>query len=404
MALVLLLPLTTAEATPSYEYVQYTGAGTSEQHTQSAVALIPAASHIDLLVPSRALSWHRAKMPAAVLKDKQRTRQVIEGILEERLLDEPSALHFSLSPRASETGEYWIGACDALWLAGHLRGLEASGRRVGRIVPEAAPGEGPAWVHVTSTSQGPWLVMTNLQESVGSLTIPLESPGQTVAVAAAIAADSPRFTAESDVVAAAESVLGHPVAPISRAQYITSRLDTEWDLAQFQFATTGKARLAKTLGQVGHALAQGPHWRAARWGLLALLASQIVGLNVWAWNERRQQQSTRDTVVETARRAFPSLKLVIDAPVQMQRELAQLRQRSGIPGPGDFETMLTAMGDSLAANARIGQLDYDGQSLRTTVIGQDGASRDELESRLRAKGYQLVQDGERLVLSEGRSR
>ena len=47
---------------------------------------------------------------------------------------------------------------------------------------------------------------------------------------------------------------------------------------------------------------------------------------------------------------------------------------------------------------------YDGQSLRTTVIGQDGASRDELESRLRAKGYQLVKDGERLVLSEGRSR
>ena len=225
-----------------------------------------------------------------------------------------------------------------------------------------------------------------------------------MAVAAAIAADSPRFTAESDAVAAAESVLGHPVAPISRAQYITSRLDTEWDLAQFQFATTGKARLAKTLGQVGHALAQGPHWRAARWGLLALLASQIVGLNVWAWNERRQQQSTRDTVVETARRAFPSLKLVIDAPVQMQRELPQLRHRSGIPGPGAFETMLTAMGDSLAANARIGQLDYDGQSLRTTVIGQDGASRDELESRLRAKGYQLVQDGERLVLSEGRSR
>lgn len=403
MPLVLILPRTPADAAPSYEYVLYSGS-TSQQHARAPISLIPSAPEIDLLVPSMALSWHRVRIPASLLKDRSRTRQTVEGTLEDRLLDDPANLHFAVSSQPTEDGTFWVGVCEADWLAGHLRGLEAAGRRVGRIIPEAAPSDGPPTAHVTGSDQGAWLIVVNPDESSGCLTVPLTPDSSLPASAVNDRPEPIPVSAESDLVSLAEATFGRPVAPVSRGQYLISRLETDWDLAQFRFATTGKARLAKSLEQFAHALVHAPRWRAARWGMLVLLASQVLGLNIWAWNERRQQQIARDSLVETAQRTFPTLKLVVDAPAQMQRELAQLRQRAGVPGPLDFEVLVATLGDSLAANARISQLEYDGQGLRVQVIGMEGPGREELVAGLQAKGYTATSEGERLVLREGAAR
>ena len=73
-------------------------------------------------------------------------RAVLEGLLEDQLLDDPPALHFALAPGAANDGKTWVAVCDKAWLRSGLQALEAAGMAVARIVPErvpAAPGDTP---------------------------------------------------------------------------------------------------------------------------------------------------------------------------------------------------------------------------------------------------------------------
>ena len=72
-----------------------------------------------------------------------------------------------------------------------------------------------------------------------------------------------------------------------------------------------------------------PEWRAARWGVAMLLLTQLIGLNAWAWKERSALQAKRDAVRTTLTTTFQSVRVVVDAPVQMEREVAALRQATG---------------------------------------------------------------------------
>jgi general secretion pathway protein L len=71
-------------------------------------------------------------------------RTALEGLLEERLLDETDAVHFALQPGARAGEPAWVGVCDRAWLRNTLQILEAAGRHATRIVPEFAPEGSPA--------------------------------------------------------------------------------------------------------------------------------------------------------------------------------------------------------------------------------------------------------------------
>jgi hypothetical protein len=70
---------------------------------------------------------------------------------------------------------------------------------------------------------------------------------------------------------------------------------------------------------------------------LLLLAANLIGLNAWAWKEQASWQSRRSAIDSTLTRTFPAVKVVVDAPVQMAREVAALRQATGAPSGSDLE-------------------------------------------------------------------
>ena len=117
--------------------------------TGAAATLSNHAGEVVAVVPHSRLSWLRVQLPPASYGP--RLRQVLHGLLEDRLLDEPQLLHLVPAPDADNTarlgGETLVAVCDASWLREALAPLQAAGLTVQRIVPELSPSETPA-LHV----------------------------------------------------------------------------------------------------------------------------------------------------------------------------------------------------------------------------------------------------------------
>ena len=66
-----------------------------------------------------------------------------------------------------------------------------------------------------------------------------------------------------------------------------------------------------------------PHWRPVRFGLAALVIAQIVGLNLWAWNQRATIDHRRDEVQRLVKATFPRLS---DNEIRMAPMLVMQRE------------------------------------------------------------------------------
>jgi general secretion pathway protein L len=191
------------------------------------------------------------------------------------------------------------------------------------------------------------------------------------------------------------------VALVSASERALQAARSPWDLAQFDLASSGRTRALRKAGGVLGALLQAPQWRAARWAAALLVLAQVVGLNAWAWKEKATLESKRAAVQSTLTTSFPQVKVVVDAPLQMERELALLRQASGSLAPADLEPMLAAAGSALGAAGGASTLDFTPGALRLRGLTVSPEAIAAAASSLQAHGYQLTQDGDSLWLRVG---
>src|SRR5687768_16494073 len=103
-SLFVLLPPTPVTAQTELEYYVVSREGrAASQHAAAPAALLPApsgaGSEVVLIAPVSALSWHRVELPKGIGPRSPKLRQALDGLLEDRLLDEPENLHFALEPR-----------------------------------------------------------------------------------------------------------------------------------------------------------------------------------------------------------------------------------------------------------------------------------------------------------------
>lgn len=111
-----------------------------------------------------------------------------------------------------------------------------------------------------------------------------------------------------------------------------------WNLAQFEFKP--QPRWSHRLQAGVRALCFAPEWRLSRIALVALLLVQIVGMNVWAWRDRASLQASREQIESVLTQTFPETKVVVDAPVQMEKALARLRSAAGAQDAQGLEAQL----------------------------------------------------------------
>ena len=402
--LVLTLPLAGASASPDYSYTLSQDGHQATRHGRASAALLPAtgraAGELVAVVPAQALSWQRVQLPPGVAANSPRMRAVLEGLLEDLLLDEPARLHFALAPGAAAGASAWVAVCDRQWLRSALQALEAAGRPVARVVPEIAPGAETPALHFAGTPEAPLLLASGLPPD-GAVAVLPPVPAA-LALLPAPGDEPPAASAEPAVAALAEQLLGRPVALASAGERALQAAQSRWDLAQFDLASTGRTRILRKAGGLFGALLRAPQWRAARWAGALLLLAQVVGLNAWAWQERTALATKRAAVRSTLTQNFPHVQVVVDAPLQMERELALLRQASGALAPGDLEPMLAAAGSVLAASGSgASAIDFSPGALQLRGLEVAPDTRAAAEGPLQAQGYALRTEGESLWLRLG---
>jgi len=379
-----------------FSYVLSGDGKSIESHGQATLALLPSADALVLVVAARALSWHQVKLPPL---PSGRQRAALDGLLEDRLLDDPAALSLALSPLRQTDGSILVAACDKAWLAAALQLFEQAGRRASRVVPELAPLEAAdsdltLQLVVTGTPEEAWLCVV---DSLGVVSVPL-AQGRQLLGAEALAADGIHLVAEPAVATIAEQSLGRPAAVRSAAQALLASSQTGWELAQFDLATSGRGRLARRWGAAARQLLSAPRWRALRWGLAAALAANLIGLNAWAWRLDDTLQVRRLQVRQLLTQTFPTVRTVVDAPLQMERELALLRQSSGALSARDLETLLSALGTALPGSAFASSLDFSAGQLTVKGMLLPADQVALLSSKLSGHGYGARLEGDRLIL------
>jgi general secretion pathway protein L len=365
----------------------------------------PKADSVVAVVPATEVGWHRTTVPKA---PAGRLRAALAGLLEEHLLDDDADVHLALAPGAKAGDEAWVAAMDRAWLSGWISTIEAQGATLDRVVPALAPASseanaaghghvfGAAAAEDASDGAAPWLAVA---DTTGVTTMRL-SGGLARARQAAWIEQGLRWTAEPASVGLAERWLGAPVQVQTEAELALAAARSPWNLRQFDLAP--RHRGLRALRELAKQW-RGPAWRPARWGLAAALVLQVLGLNLWAWQQQRQVAARKDEMNALLRSAHPQVRAILDAPVQMQRETDLLRQSAGRVGAGDFEPLL-----ALAARGwpdgqpPVQNLRYEPGRLTLAAPGWTPEQVQAFRSRVEPAGGQVENSDGRVILSIAR--
>lgn len=394
--LVVCLPLGPLGSATEWAFALTADGRNLADHGQAAAALLPqpqgAGAEVVAVVPVQALAWHRVELPKGIAPGTPRLRAALEGLLEEQLLDDTESVHLALQPGARGGDTAWVAVCDRAWLRAALQALETGGRPVTRIVPEFAPEGSLALAAIGEPDEG--RIVAAAED--GLLALPLSSAA--LPLLPTVPDDAPRF-AEPAVAALAEQLLPQKWTLQQAPQRWLQSARSRWDLAQFEFASSTRARALKKIATGWSALLRAPEWRPARWAAVLVLAVNLVGLNAWAWKERSSLAGKREAVQRTLRDTFPQVRTIVDAPVQMEREVALLRQQTGTASARDLDALLAALAAGLPEGRAPTALEYINGQLRAAGLALSDEEVRAVGTRLRGLGYTAQSEGPLLIVA-----
>lgn len=131
-----------------------------------------------------------------------------------------------------------------------------------------------------------------------------------------------------------------------------------------------------------------PKLRPAALILLAALGVEAIGANIeWALLVHEKKTLTQD-MERSFRSAFGEASTLVNAPLQMQRNLAELRHSTGLPDDGDFLPLLDAAAPTLAAlpAGSVRGLHYESGRLDVDIKLTRASDFRDLWQRLQNKG------------------
>lgn len=408
--LIVYLPDGAPGVSTEWAYLLTPDGRTVSQQGSATAALLPQPTRpveVVAVVPLHQLSWQPVDLPRGTGPGSARLQAVLEGLLEERLLDEPSELHLALGPAPEAGCPQWVAVCNRAWLGAALQALETAGRSVTRIVPELWPashGEtGPVLRAIQAghpDEQGPRWVLTGRDASSPVLSWPLQEPADNPTADLPALPEGTRLCAEPALARQAEALLGQAVTLEPPANRWLDAAGSPWELAQQGFASSQRNRLARQGVRALQTLGQAPAWRPVRWGVAALLLAQLLGLNAWAWKESQHLRQREADIRQTLTRTFPAVTVVVDAPVQMAREVSALRQAAGQAAGNDFETLIAALALALPPGRQASHIDYANGELRLRGLKLSDEETEQTRERLRQRGYAARPEGEQWIVRQ----
>ncbi len=392
-------PSGAALAPGEFDYVFSADGGPRLTAGRAAPALLPKAQTVVAVVPPAGPGWHRLTLPKA---PAARLRAALAGMLEDVLLEDDADLHLAVAPHAKAGDNAWVAALNKPWLKAQIDALEASGLTVDRVVPAWAPDDAPAGhffpgpAPADGSEAGPELAW---RDAHGPLCLPAASEAARTLIARVGTEVPVRWTAEPECAADAVRLAGGNVAALSSSEFLYAASRSEWNLRQFDLVPERRgSRVAKEMLQ---RLWTAPQWRPARYGLAVLLVVQLVGANVWAWQQRQALARQKAAMTSLLQTTFPQVRAVIDAPAQMQKEIDLLRASAGKPGESDLEPLMYAAESAWPpSRAAADGLKYEPGRLTISSAGWSPQEVEAFRSRLRPLGYDAESVPGRLTLTK----
>jgi general secretion pathway protein L len=350
----------------------------------AAPAAMPAADACELVTPAELVLLTRARLPRG---SKQKMRQLLPYAIEDKLGAEPEAVHVAAGPALAD-GQTALAVIDKAWLARALARLAEAGLRPRSAWPEillpVLPGDG--WAMVWDGRGG--FLRSGAQAGMSLDGGSAAQPPAALALSAAEARAAGALPARLQL-RLAEGAQPPDTAAWGQALGMAVEVGAPWaPLAQPEVATGGINLLQGAFEPASPARKWWPALRVPLilGGLLVVLHTGATAVE-W-WQLKREKQQLQASMEKSFRQAFPDARVVVDAPLQMQRNLAELRSAAGQVTPLDFVPLLSRAAAALdpASRSRLRAVRYEAGQLSLELALPDRAAADALLKRLTGVG------------------
>jgi general secretion pathway protein L len=372
------------------------GFGLMSQGKQCPASLLPKADTVVAVLSDADVGWHRITLPKS---PAARLGAALVGVLEEALLEDADSTLLAVAPQAAAGQPTWIAAVNLPWLRSELAELERAQIFVDRVVPGVCPDEVPSghFVETEEVTGTPAEGISLSWSHAGGAALLNLQGGLTRELVPGTGLPGTRWTATPSAAEHAEHWLGAPVNVMPTPFRLLQASRTLWNLRQFSLARKHKGvRAARDFFRE----LMSPDWRPARYGLVTLLLLQVLGLNLWAWHQRSAMEAKNTAMVKVLQTTFPQIRAVLDARLQMQREVQALRALAGKPGDSDLEPLLQATAMAWPTDRPpVDNLQFKEGQLSLAATGWSDEQIEQFRSQLNAAGWHLESAEGRLIIS-----
>jgi general secretion pathway protein L len=367
-----------------------------QSHGACALAMLPRAGSVLAVAPASQVSWHLVTLPRV---PTARLRAVLDGLLEEQLLDEPAQVHLALLPPRQDKS-CWVAACNKAWLGNALVLLQTTGMPVTRVVCAFEPTD-TLHLHASGNTDTPLLTVCGPN---GVTTWPLTQPNAELAQllgwdGSTVCTSEPQLATTLETVTQLQVQVKAWHDTLSTRGRADELGGTRLNLAQFDMQRLTGSGWLQVMQNGLRSLVSSPAWGPARMGLICLTLVHVLGLNAFAYKQGESLASKRAQIEAILRQSFPSTAVVLDAPLQMQRQVTQLKQSQGSLSDRDFEHLLGAFSANIPSPSPPFAIDFvSGElSVRGTQLNPEELNR--ASQQLRGLGLELRVDGASMILA-----
>jgi general secretion pathway protein L len=343
---------------------------------------LPQAEKCEIILPPSMVLLTRVKIPKA---NKNRQAALLSFAIEEQLISEPEMNHVALGGQFPD-GAVALAVIDKAWLTHVMVHLKASHLSPVRAVPETllVSLEPLSWAVVWTGASG----FLRTGEFSG---MALDGNGNEAPVGLQLALHE--AVAPKKIIFHATNTEIPDIDQWSMQLGISIERGKDWDWKK------GKISCPINLLQGEFGVRQInldwlPKLRPALIMGLLMVALQFSGIVVdWVRLAHEKTKLNAD-MTQLFRASFPDASVVVDAPLQMTRKLAELKHAAGFQEAGDFLPLLAGVSPLLTAlpPGALKRIDYETGKLGLNIEIPGTDSADSLQKKLAASGLNVMLD------------
>ena len=359
-------------------------AGSVLRRGEGPLAAMPRADSVQAVVPASMVLLAQVKVPS---RNRRKMFQLLPYIVEEKLMYDPDSIHVAAGPQLPG-GETVVAVIDKAWMKRVIGALQSAGLPPWKMWPETLMPAVPlgTWTVVWNGREG--FVRTGMASGQSVDGGNAEVPPLGLLLAAKEAAEKGSAPRKINLQPAEGS--DQPDLESWASQLgIKVEVSGAWDWSAAAYGMEKGVNLLQ--GEFAPARFE-PDLRQ-RLRVPLILAGIIVALQLgggladWLMLNYEKRQLDAD-MQKTFRQAFPEAKVVVDAPLQMQRNLTELRHARGLSDPADFLPVLAKAAPVLSQpdTVTIQSMQYENGILRIDVQLRGSQTPEQMRGRFQSAG------------------